>query len=56
VPCADEAKALEDALASYERAIALKPNLADALSNRGDALMQLGRIADALASFDRASR
>src|SRR5262249_25949239 len=33
----------EDALASFERAIALAPELADAHGNRGDALATLGR-------------
>ena len=42
------------ALASFDRAIALDPGNADALSNRGNALAALRRHDDALASFDRA--
>ncbi len=42
------------ALASYERAIALKPDFAAALSNRGNALRSLGRNDEALASCDAA--
>jgi predicted O-linked N-acetylglucosamine transferase (SPINDLY family) len=45
---------LDDALASYDRAIALKPDYAEAHSNRGNTLKELGRLDDALASYDRA--
>src|SRR5262249_26828244 len=41
-------------LASYDRALALKPDYAEAHSNRGVALCALGRPDEALASFDRA--
>lgn len=44
----------EDALASYDRALRLKPGYFDALYNRGLALQALGRPQEALASFDRA--
>jgi tetratricopeptide (TPR) repeat protein len=44
----------EDALASYERALALAPNHAEALSGRGVTLHRLGRLEAALASYDRA--
>jgi tetratricopeptide (TPR) repeat protein len=43
-----------DALASHDRAIALKPDYAKAHYNRGLALANLRRPADALASFDQA--
>jgi tetratricopeptide (TPR) repeat protein len=52
-----------DALASYEKALALKPDYValaikpdyvDALCNRGNALVDLKRPADALASCDKA--
>ena len=39
---------------SYDRAIALKPDYADAYSNRGTALKDLKRPEEALASYDRA--
>jgi tetratricopeptide (TPR) repeat protein len=41
-------------VASYDRAIALKPDYADALYNRGVALEGLRRFDEALASYDRA--
>jgi predicted O-linked N-acetylglucosamine transferase (SPINDLY family) len=45
---------LEDALTSYERAIAIKPNYAEAYCNRGAAQESLRRASAALASYDRA--
>ncbi len=44
----------EDALAAYDRALALDPDDFCAHSNRGAALLALGRFEDALAAFDRA--
>src|SRR5262249_33731600 len=49
-----ELNRLEEAVASYERAIALKPDYAEALCNRGDALLKLRRPGDALESCERA--
>src|SRR5215471_5952633 len=43
-----------EALASHDKAIALKPNLAEAHNDRGNALMDLKRPEEALASYDRA--
>ncbi|HEV8678263.1 MAG TPA: tetratricopeptide repeat protein [Stellaceae bacterium] len=43
-----------DALASYGRALAVRPDDPQALSNRGATLDALGHYDDALASFDRA--
>jgi glycosyl transferase, family 25 len=43
---------LEDALAQYDKALALKPNDIAALSNRGSVLMDLGRFAEALSNYD----
>jgi tetratricopeptide (TPR) repeat protein len=45
---------IEEALASYDEALAIQPDNAEALSNRGLGLRALGRLEDALASFDRA--
>ncbi len=42
------------ALASYDRALQVRPNSAEALSNRGTALKELKRFEEALASYDRA--
>lgn len=42
---------LEDALASYDRALALDPTLAGTLLNRGHALRSAGRDPDALESY-----
>ena len=42
------------ALASYDRALAVRPDSAEALFNRGVTLYELQRIEEALASYDRA--
>jgi protein O-GlcNAc transferase len=44
----------KEALASYDRALAIKPDYAEVLTNRGVALWDLKRFQDALASHDRA--
>jgi len=44
----------EDALASYDQALALRPDYADGLVNRGQCLVKLARPDQALASLDRA--
>ena len=44
----------EDALASFDRALALDPDYADAHNNRGNAYLELNRPGDALAGYDRA--
>ena len=46
---------LEEAVASYDRAIVLEPNLAEAYYNRGNALRDLRRLEEAVASYERAS-
>jgi Flp pilus assembly protein TadD len=43
-----------DALASYERALAMRPDHAAALNNRGVVLQELKRFDEALASYDKA--
>jgi tetratricopeptide (TPR) repeat protein len=43
-----------EALANYDRALALQPRHAEALSNRGNTLKALKRFDEALDSFDRA--
>ncbi|HEX4209292.1 MAG TPA: tetratricopeptide repeat-containing glycosyltransferase family protein [Candidatus Binataceae bacterium] len=43
-----------EALACYERAIALRPNHSEAHSNRGNVLRELRQLDAALASYDRA--
>jgi protein O-GlcNAc transferase len=45
---------LQEALASYDQALAINPRYAEALYNRGNALQELKRNDDALASYDRA--
>ena len=47
-------KRFEEALASYDRALAVRPDYAEAFSNRGNTLQELKRFEEALASFDRA--
>jgi protein O-GlcNAc transferase len=44
----------QEALASYDQAIKLKPNYAEAYSNRGVVLKELGQLAEAIASYDQA--
>jgi tetratricopeptide (TPR) repeat protein len=44
---------LEEALACYDRALAVDPGHAEALNNRGMALHRLKRLDEALLSFDR---
>ena len=44
----------EDALASFNRALELKPSYAECCNNRGIVLQELGRLDAALASFDQA--
>jgi predicted O-linked N-acetylglucosamine transferase (SPINDLY family) len=45
---------VEEAIASYDRAIEFKPDYADAYNNRGIVLKELMRLEEALASYDRA--
>lgn len=45
---------LDEALVSFDRAIALEPDLFEALRNRGTLLYRLGRFDEAVASYDRA--
>jgi tetratricopeptide (TPR) repeat protein len=49
-----ELKRYEEALASYDRALTIQSNFAEALSNRGNVLFDLKRYEEALASYDRA--
>ena len=48
-----QSRKFPEALASYDRALALKPDQADILDNRGTALKMLNRLDDALASHER---
>jgi tetratricopeptide (TPR) repeat protein len=45
---------LDEALASYDRALAVQPDHAEVLCNRGTTLHELRRFDEALASYDRA--
>jgi len=47
-------KRFDDALVSYRRAIALKPDFAQAFYNQAGVMLDLGRNDEALANFDRA--
>ena len=47
-----ELKRYGEALASYDRALTLRPDYAEALNNRGNALHELKRYDEALASYD----
>jgi tetratricopeptide (TPR) repeat protein len=44
----------DEALASYDKATALKPDYADAFHNRANVLRELKRFDEALASYDKA--
>ena len=48
-----ELKRFEDALTSYDRALTVRPDYAEALSNCGDTLKEVERFEEALASYDR---
>ncbi len=45
---------LDEALASFDAALTVRPDYADALINRGGVLQALERLPEALASYDRA--
>ena len=45
---------LEEALASYERALAINPGFSEARNNRGRVLCLLNRFDEALKSFEQA--
>ena len=47
-------KRFEEALASFDKALAIKPDFAEAPNNRGNALLELKRAGEALASYDKA--
>ena len=49
-----ELKRLDEALVSYDKALAINPKYADAYNNRGSALKELKRTDEALASYDKA--
>ncbi|MEX2312104.1 MAG: tetratricopeptide repeat protein, partial [Rhodospirillales bacterium] len=46
--------AIEDALSHYDKALATRPDFADALTNRGNALQRLGRMREAEAAIEQA--
>jgi tetratricopeptide (TPR) repeat protein len=45
---------LEEAIASYDKALEIKPDYHEAWNNRGNALGDLGRLEEAIASYDKA--
>ena len=45
---------LEEAIASYDRALEIKPDKHEAWNIRGAALANLGRLEEAIASYDNA--
>ena len=53
MPCRN-CGSFEAGLQSYDRAIELTPDLAEAHANRGNALVELRQFGEAVASFDRA--
>ena len=49
-----ELKRFDEALESFERALAIRPDYAEALNNRGNTLQELKRFDEALESYERA--
>jgi predicted TPR repeat methyltransferase len=47
---------MEEALASYQRALQIKPDFAEALNNMGNTLKDLGRLDEALVCYQRLIR
>ena len=45
---------LEEAIAAYNKAILIKPDFAEAHTNRGNALKDLGRLDEAVVNYDKA--
>jgi tetratricopeptide (TPR) repeat protein len=45
---------LEQAIACFDKALEIKPDLHAAWNNRGYALGNLGRLEEAIASYDKA--
>ncbi len=45
---------MQEAIASYDAALALDPNYAEAINNKGNALASMGRFPEAIALFDQA--
>ena len=52
--CFKISKRHDEALAGYDGALAIRPDYAEALNNRGNILQTLGRHDEALASYDKA--
>ncbi|MGB5595240.1 MAG: tetratricopeptide repeat protein, partial [Crocosphaera sp.] len=50
----DDLGRYEEAIASYDKALEIKPDKDEAWNNRGVALYNLGRYEDAIASYDKA--
>ena len=45
---------LQEAVTSYDKAIRIKPDFAEAYTNRGNALKELGQLGEALRNYDKA--
>ncbi len=52
--CFGQLKNYEEAIVSYDKAIAIKPDYDKAWNNRGNALRNLGRYEEAIVSYDKA--
>jgi tetratricopeptide (TPR) repeat protein len=50
----DQAGDVEGAIASYDKALEIRPDLYEVWFNRGNALSNLGRFEEAIASYDKA--
>ena len=46
-------KNFDEAIASFDKALAINPNNTKALSEKGDALLKLKNFDEAIASFDK---
>ena len=47
-------KNFDEAIASFDKALAINPNNTKALNEKGDALLKLKNFDEAIASFDKA--
>ncbi|MEG3834959.1 tetratricopeptide repeat protein, partial [Microcoleus sp. AT8-B2] len=50
----ESAQEYTEAIASYDKALEIKPDYHESWNNRGNALVNLGRLSEAIADYDKA--